>query len=363
MARARRIPAYVRHKASGQARVRINGKDHYLGPYGSPESKLKYDDLISTLVIAGEPTATTKLSTLLAAWWAECKRRYSKHGKGRYGNAVCWRPVIRLLRENHGKEPAESLGPATLRRTIEHAAEEKGWSLRYARDVLSKAKSIYKWGKNEELISSAAYERIRDVEIREGREKPPKEPIADEVIEATLPYLTPLLADMVRFQRLTGCRPGELVRIKHKEIDRSGDVWVCTLKHHKTAHRGKARKIYIGPRAQSILAPWLLKHARFEHVWIHRAGAPYSTDSYRRAIQRAVERANWDREKEAGDDASNLPTWSPQQVRKTTATEIRRQLDVESAASVLGHSSSIVTQEHYASADQRRAIEAAKRLG
>ncbi|HIF30926.1 MAG: hypothetical protein ABGX22_19950 [Pirellulaceae bacterium] len=111
MAKKRRIPAYVHHKASGQARVRIHNKDHYLGPYGSPESKLKYDDLISSLVIDGEPTKTTKLSTLLAAWWAECKRRYGKHGKGRYGNAVCWRPVIRLLRENHGKEPAESLGP------------------------------------------------------------------------------------------------------------------------------------------------------------------------------------------------------------------------------------------------------------
>ncbi len=363
MAKKRRIPAYVHHKASGQARVRIHNKDHYLGPYGSPESKLKYDDLISSLVIDGEPTKTTKLSTLLAAWWAECKRRYGKHGKGRYGNAVCWRPVIRLLRENHGKEPAESLGPATLRRTIEREAEERGWSLRYTRDVLSKAKAVYKWGKNEELVSSAAYERLRDVEIREGRDKPPMQPVDDEVINATLPHLTQLLADMVRFQRLTGCRPGELVRIRREEIDRSGDVWLCSLEHHKTAHRGKTRTIYIGPRAQATLAPWLLKNARSEYVWVHRGAMPYTTDSYRRAIQRTVERANRMRKKEEGEDADLLPMWSPQQIRKTAATEIRRQLDVESAASVLGHSSSIVTQEHYALADRERAIDAAKLLG
>lgn len=363
MAKARRIPAYVHHKPSGQARVRINGKDHYLGPYGSPESKLKYDDLISTLVIEGQPTATTKLTTLLAAWWAECKRRYGKHGKGRYGNAVCWRPVIRLLRENHGKEPAESLGPATLRRTIEREADTRGWSLRYARDVLSKAKAIFKWGKNEELISSTAYERIRDVQIREGREKPPAPPVDDEVVNATLPNLTPLLAAMVRFQRLTGCRPGELVRMRPEEIDRSGDVWICSLKHHKTAHRGKTRTIYIGPRAQEILAPWLLKSAGGEYIWVHRANRPYTTDSYRRAIQRAVERANLLKTQEAGNETRLLPMWSPQQIRKAAATEIRKQLDVESAASVLGHSSSVVTQEHYASADQQRALNAAKLLG
>jgi hypothetical protein len=34
------------HKPSGQARVRIDGKDHDLGPFGSPESKANYDLLV-----------------------------------------------------------------------------------------------------------------------------------------------------------------------------------------------------------------------------------------------------------------------------------------------------------------------------
>ena len=33
---SRKVPAYGHHKASGQARVRLGGKDHYLGPYGLP---------------------------------------------------------------------------------------------------------------------------------------------------------------------------------------------------------------------------------------------------------------------------------------------------------------------------------------
>jgi hypothetical protein len=36
-----RLPSYRKH-SSGQARVTIGGRDHMLGPYGSPESKEAY---------------------------------------------------------------------------------------------------------------------------------------------------------------------------------------------------------------------------------------------------------------------------------------------------------------------------------
>lgn len=40
-------PRYGLHRATGQARCRINGKDHYLGEYGSPESRERYDELLA----------------------------------------------------------------------------------------------------------------------------------------------------------------------------------------------------------------------------------------------------------------------------------------------------------------------------
>lgn len=43
------VPAYLHHKATGQARCRIAGKDHYLGPYGSESSRIKYGELIAKL--------------------------------------------------------------------------------------------------------------------------------------------------------------------------------------------------------------------------------------------------------------------------------------------------------------------------
>jgi len=42
-----RQPAYMLHKGSGQARVRIDGKDRYLGVFDSPESRARYDDLMT----------------------------------------------------------------------------------------------------------------------------------------------------------------------------------------------------------------------------------------------------------------------------------------------------------------------------
>jgi len=37
-----KLPSYCHHKASGQAVVTIDGRDVYLGQYGSRESKTKY---------------------------------------------------------------------------------------------------------------------------------------------------------------------------------------------------------------------------------------------------------------------------------------------------------------------------------
>lgn len=44
---SKRLPGYLRHNATGQARVRIDGTDHYLGKFGSAESRRKYGELIA----------------------------------------------------------------------------------------------------------------------------------------------------------------------------------------------------------------------------------------------------------------------------------------------------------------------------
>jgi integrase len=219
MAKSRRIPAYVHHKPTGQARVRIGGKDFYLGKYGSPESHEKYDELVAELVVNSQPSSCRTLNAVLASWWQECKLRYS-NGKGKLGGAGNWRPIIRLLREKTGERRAEDLGPKTLRNLLEAAAVEHNWSLSYTKMQLARVRRIYKWAVAEELVSVTAWQKLDTVELRHGRRTSPSPPVSDEVVEQTLPHLKPMIADMVQVQRLTGMRPGELVIMRVQDVDR-----------------------------------------------------------------------------------------------------------------------------------------------
>ena len=66
MPRPKGIPSYAHHRPSGQARVRIDGRDHYLGPYGSEESKAEYEKIVRKLLTdrtAAELAARVQVST------------------------------------------------------------------------------------------------------------------------------------------------------------------------------------------------------------------------------------------------------------------------------------------------------------
>ena len=45
--RSTSAPSYRLHKATGQARVTINGKTHYLGKYGTEESEQRYKQALA----------------------------------------------------------------------------------------------------------------------------------------------------------------------------------------------------------------------------------------------------------------------------------------------------------------------------
>lgn len=48
-----RFPSYCLHSASGQAVVRFNGHDYYLGPHGSSASYDEYDRLVGEWMLKG----------------------------------------------------------------------------------------------------------------------------------------------------------------------------------------------------------------------------------------------------------------------------------------------------------------------
>ena len=225
-------------------------------------------------------------------------------------------------------------------------------------------------------------------------------PVDDATVDATLPHLTPIVADIVRLQRLTGMRPSEVCGLRPCDIDHSGGkVWQYVPASHKTEHHGRQRVILIGPKAQAILRPYLLREStahcfspqeseaqrRAEQHASRKTPAKYGNrpgtnrkrkpkrtarekydqNSYRRAVHRACDLAFPAPEPLAKRDGETHTShlgrlteaqqvelsrwqskhrWSPNQLRHSAATEIRRRFGLEAAQTVLGHASADITQ-------------------
>jgi len=74
---------------------------------------------------------------------------------------------------------------------------------------------MLKWVASEGRIPASIYETLRLIPgLKRGRtaarESDPVLPVAVDVVDVTLKYLSRTIADMVRLQLLLGCRPGEV---------------------------------------------------------------------------------------------------------------------------------------------------------
>ena len=169
---------------------------------------------------------------------------------------------------------------------------------------------------------------------------------------------------MIRLQVLLGCRPGELFAMKPSEIDRSNDVWRYRPGSHKMEHRGRDRVILIGPKAQTILLPYLLREAD-SPCFLTELGRPFHRWNYTHAINRACDIAFMPAEQLEGKELARWRKshrWAPNRLRHTRASEIRSLYNLEAAQVVLGHSKADVTQI-YAERDEARAAEIMREVG
>ena len=269
--------------------------------------------------------------------------------------------------------------------------------------ITKQIRRMFKWASCQGLVHVSVWHGLEVVPaLKRNRtdapEVAPVEEVPEHVVQATLPYLPPIVAAMVWLQRWTGARPGEVCLLRPDDIDRSKDVWVFTPEHHKLAWRDEPtpRRIPIGIEGQKVVMPYLLRagntycfspaeaerdrlrerredrktplyKSHQAHMKSKRKGAAakrrpgkcYTTASYRRAIARGVTAANKAREA-AGLEP--LPNWSPNQIRHLRAGELQEQFGIEAASAVLGHAS-LKTTEIYARRQLELAIDATRKLG
>jgi integrase len=413
MSRKPRIPNYRRH-SSGQARVTLNGKDYLLGPYGSAESKEVYRRLISEwLARRGQPEKSQEdeplsVNHLILAYW-EFAKDYYGFDRGNRGDAYCLKDALRVVRLLYGRTPARDFGPLALK-ACRRQMVEQGWSRTYANAQVDRVRRMFRWAAGEELLPGSVYENLRAVAgLRAGksgaRETKKVKPVRPEHIDAALRHLPPAIQAMVQVQLLTGCRPAEVCVVRPMDIDmRNPSCWVFRPGsdkgphgEHKTAHHGHERLIFIGPKAQAVLRPFLggepdaycfspaqseaRRNAQRGESRIspmtpsqasrgpaaRRRRAPgdrYDTHSYRRAIARACRKADAEAHKNdqaVPADEVVVPTWSPNRLRHNRATDLRPH-GLDLVKTILGHSK-VETTELYAEKDVAAAMELVARVG
>lgn len=181
------------------------------------------------------------ISELCLRYWRFAKQYYVKNGEPT-GTQASIKVAIRFLRESYGHSRAIDFGPLALRH-LQNRMLEAGQSRRYINDNVDRIRRLFRWGVSEELIPSSIHEALRTVSnLQKGRsaakEHAPVSAVADDVVTRTIEHLSDVVADMVRFQRLTGCRPDEVRMIRPCDLDRGDDVWAYRPESHKTEHHG-----------------------------------------------------------------------------------------------------------------------------
>lgn len=386
-----KTPSYRRHKATGQAVVTLNGRDVYLGKYGSAASKKTYRRIIGEWLQRGgildmSVEADPAIVEICTAYWKHA-REYYRGPNGKPTRSIGrTKLALRHLRTLYGDLPARKFGPLALQ-NVRQQFIDAGLSRPYCNYLTNEIQRAFRWAASQELIPIEVYQGLKSVAgLRKGRtvapEPKPIPPVADAVVEATLPHLPPTIADMVRVQRLTGCRPGEIVIMRPIDIDRTGEVWVYRPAVHKLSWRGKDRSIVLGPKCQSIITAYLdrpeeeycfapTESEKLRHIDMRRKrkskvqpsqvsrkkknpkrkpGDHYTPGTYARRIRDVCVR-------------EKIPHWTPNQLRKAAAVQIRETFDLEGARAVLGHHESTTTSQFYAVEDVRRAAEIAKQIG
>jgi integrase len=397
------LPKYRLHKASGQAVVNLGGKDFYLGPHNSKASRDEYDRRIAEWLAAGrrapDPSARSLTVVEIALPYLAYAKGYYRKGGKQTGHVRTVQRAIKVLRTGYGCTPANDFGPLKLQ-AIQGLLIDHGYSRSYINGLVGVIRRLFRWAVTKEMVPESVCRALGEVrDIAKGRteakERAPVRPVDAETVESTLPFLPPVIDDMVRFQRLTGCRPGEVCALRPCDIDRSAKVWAYVPASHKTEHHNKQRIIFIGPKAQKVLTPYLSRgpeaccfspaesdarrkaemrasrKTKVQPSQIDRSkcrpklkpGSHYSSESYRRAVVRAVEAANKDRRQGRKKlRLRDLEPWHPNQLRHSAGTEIRKKYGVEAARTVLGHAR-METTELYAEQDRQRAAEIMRQIG
>ena len=352
-----------------------------------------WDERMAKVQPPKEPVFT--VNDLCDRWIVHAQTYYRRHDGSPTGREKIQSNQVRDFRELFGRYPVEALTHPDLLRLRDRLVE-RDLARTTINGILGTIRGIFAWALDEALVSTrtkAELTQIANLKAfrSKARETEPVRAVADDTIERTCALLPESLADLVRVNRLTGMRPAEACLLSWDRIERVGGVWAYRPSRHKTDWRNQARVVVLGPKAQAILskyagAPGFIfsparalaeraAQARAARVEPLREGEDARREAARRAAGMAPRKVaeRWDthaycRAIARVCDENGIERWSPNQLRHSCATAVRRRFGISAARAVLGHSLGMRITDRYsfeAAEDEiiREATPAALALG
>jgi hypothetical protein len=190
MPRTNRPPAYRLHKARNLAVVTINGKNHYLGKYDSPESHEGYGRLIAEWKRNGRqllplsPSAETAqdhpllIEELVLLFFRFVQGYYVKHGQPTSEQDNI-RQALRFVRRLYGSTPATDFRTKALK-NVRQAMADAGRCRKLINKDVHRVRGMFRWAVEEELLPVEVHRRLIQVKgLRKGRSSAKEtEPVA-----------------------------------------------------------------------------------------------------------------------------------------------------------------------------------------
>ncbi len=388
-----RLPS-VRTHAKGYFFIRISGKDHYLGKDRSAanaQAKLLLSEYLRDQHFSqkSQPmTSELTIEEIAVEYLCFAKTYYVGSERSADSFDRC-RLSIKPLIDLYGKEKPSQFGPLALKRVRDRFVGAE-LSCSTVNDRVNIIKQCFRWAVENEFCDSSVYQALQTVRpLQPGRsfvksgKKVKSVPL--EIVEQTLLHLSPIIADLVRFQLHSGMRSSEMLKLRLCDIDMSRPIWRYNPQDHKTAWKQKERVVFFGPRCQEILGKYLervgndterylfsAKDAMEEHRQKRAAerktkpqasrqnrppkenpkrtpGDKYRRESYRTAILRACDRAG-------------VEPWFPHQLRHLAGTLAREVEGLDGSQHFLGHSNAKIT-EQYAEIRDAKGEAVAQKIG
>jgi hypothetical protein len=153
--------------------VRIDGRDFYLGKFGSEESQQRYDRLIAQWLANGRtlasvpvspaeaqppsgvnevPSGTRSVNEVILAYWEHAREYYRKHGRPT-GETDNIRAALRPLRQLYGRCSVSAFTSTDLG-VVRESMISSGLSRKVINARINRVKRMFRWAAGEKLLSS-----------------------------------------------------------------------------------------------------------------------------------------------------------------------------------------------------------------